>query len=120
MPDADANAKGADVSKNIYDEPAAFGLTLLGEASEGSGYDYNILAVWQDPDGRLWWLDDAGCSCSSPFEDYDRTNLHRLTSIDELNAAIAETFKYSAPSDAEEIPKLRRLVRDALEAVAKL
>jgi hypothetical protein len=33
-------------------------------------YDFNILCVWKHKNGKLYWAQDSGCSCPSPFEDY--------------------------------------------------
>ena len=55
-------------------------------------YEFHILAAWRDKTtGEIFWSEDSGCSCPSPFEDcYYRgpedTNLNR--SMSELRDAI--------------------------------
>ncbi|MCQ4150261.1 DUF7574 domain-containing protein [Rhodococcus qingshengii] len=60
---------------NVYYEPEAFGLTTVGELDLGGGYDFDKFVIWQDNgSGRLWYAEDRGCSCPSPFEDVSFTN----------------------------------------------
>lgn len=60
-----------------YSAPEKHGLTMLGEVDwDDEPYQFDMTAVWRDADGGLYWADDSGCSCPSPFED--------LTSISDL------------------------------------
>lgn len=71
---------------NIYYDPGKFGLTLLGELDFSSGYyEFDYTAVWSDSSGTLYYLDDSGCSCPSPFEDYNVSDLVE-TDYDRLNS----------------------------------
>lgn len=56
---------------NVYYSPEDFGLTTVGELdfSDGS-YQFDYTVVWIDSDKVLYYADDAGCSCPSPFEGY--------------------------------------------------
>lgn len=56
---------------NVYYDPADFGLTTVGEVEwTDESYEFDLTVVWKDVDGNLYWADDSGCSCPSPFEDF--------------------------------------------------
>lgn len=57
---------------NPYYSPAECGLTIVGTLDEDDlSYAYNTLVVWRhDASGRLFYAQDSGCSCPTPFEDY--------------------------------------------------
>lgn len=63
---------------NIYYNPEAFGLELVGEIEwRECYYEFDFLAVWKEKRGQYWIGQDSGCSCPSPFED--------VTDINELD-----------------------------------
>lgn len=54
---------------DVYHQPEHFGLTQIGEIDDPFGcYSFDYIVVWQHEDGRLFWAEDSGCSCPSPFE----------------------------------------------------
>lgn len=56
---------------DVYYNPEAFGLTAVGVLDFSSGsYEFDYTAVWVDDNKVLYWADDSGCSCPSPFENY--------------------------------------------------
>lgn len=57
---------------NIYTDPEKFGLKIVGYLNEGGGYDYAMFVIWTDGK-HLFWADESGGSCPSPFE-YTRIN----------------------------------------------
>jgi hypothetical protein len=57
---------------NVYYSPEDFGLTVVDELSKDPDYDFDMLVVWRHEDGTLYWAHDSGCSCPTPFEDYNR------------------------------------------------
>jgi hypothetical protein len=57
---------------DVYNEPEHFGLTLIRMLDEpGLSWEFNMFGVWRDLDGQLYYATDMGCSCPSPFEDYN-------------------------------------------------
>lgn len=59
-------------NKNVYYNPEKFGLTTIGEISwHEPDYDFNLTVAWHDAKGKLYWASDSGCSCPSPFEDFN-------------------------------------------------
>lgn len=65
--------------KNIYSDPEAFGTELFGSIDFESGYGFDIIAIWTDHYGGLWYAEDRGCSCPAPFEDHDLRTLQSAT-----------------------------------------
>ncbi len=56
--------------ENVYYDPEKFGLTVVGEVDDpGASYSFDKFVVWRAEDGTLYWDQDSGCSCPSPFED---------------------------------------------------
>ena len=72
----------------MYYDPKDYGLELVGDAEEEDQcYSFCIFAVWKDAEGTLYWGDDSGCSCPSPFEDYaSKNDLNNGTVQDVHNA----------------------------------
>ena len=57
---------------NIYCNPEKFGLTIVDEVDGADSYEFDMIVVWQrTEDERLFWASDSGCSCPSPFENYN-------------------------------------------------
>lgn len=103
---------------NIYYNPEAFGLEIVGEIEwDDEPYTFNMTVVWKERRGRYWIASDSGCSCPSPFEDfYDINQLdgpynkQGLKSRLEFN--ISERNYYGRP-EAE----LRKEVSDILARI---
>lgn len=58
--------------KNPYYSPEAFGLKLetqLDMTKFDYSFDYRV--IWSDDSGQIYTAYDSGCSCPTPFEDYD-------------------------------------------------
>lgn len=81
--------------RNIYYEPAAFGLEIVAEHDFSDwSYQFDTRVVWRDREGRLYTARDSGCSCPSPFEDYEGVeSLERLTTPDPLRTEYREELK---------------------------
>jgi hypothetical protein len=56
---------------DLYSKPEDFGLSTVGEVEWSEpNYDFDLTVLWRNPQGRLFWADDSGCSCPMPFEDF--------------------------------------------------
>ena len=56
---------------DVYNSPEKFGLTEVGQIDWAEqDYSFDMTVVWKDENGKLYWADDSGCSCPSPFEDF--------------------------------------------------
>lgn len=66
---------------DVYYQPEAFGLTILGTIERYEpDYSFDFVVVFLHEDGRIFAGQDSGCSCPSPFEDF--TSLDKLDKID--------------------------------------
>jgi len=82
---------------DVYHSPEKFGLELIATVDHGASYEFDIFAVWTDnnkdnnPDGqKVYYATDSGCSCPSPFENYD--SMETLTRVSNL-AYLRENLK---------------------------
>jgi hypothetical protein len=57
---------------NPYNNPEKFGLTRVALLDDPeASYSFGYLVLWKHEDGRLFYAQDSGCSCPSPFEDFN-------------------------------------------------
>lgn len=82
----------------IYSQPEKYGLRTIGEIEWSDGcYQFDLTVVWQDTaSGTLYFGDDSGCSCPSPFEVKGRND---LTVIDRPQTLIDHLTKRQADRD---------------------
>lgn len=74
--------------KNIYYSPKDYGLEVVATIEREPEYDFDMIVVWQDNHGNLFWDSYAGCSCLLPFQDYtcvEDLNILYYTSIEEMD-----------------------------------
>lgn len=74
---------------NVYYAPETYNLIPFAELElTEPDYSFDILMVWRHAeDDGLYWMNDSGCSCPSPFEDYN--------SVDDLYLlATANDYKH--------------------------
>lgn len=75
-------------NNNTYDDPGKYGLAQVGELWEPDmSYEFNMLVVWKHADGRVFYAEDRGCSCPSPFENYEE-----LSDLTEVTPATFTVF----------------------------
>lgn len=105
----------------IYSHPEKYALRTIGEVEWSDAcYSFDLTVVWQDTStGTLYFADDSGCSCPSPFEDTDRTSLTPIdrsqTFIDHVNARL-KAMKESGYLDDQ----VERATGEAAELVQKV
>lgn len=72
---------------DVYYSPEKFDLEPVAEIDYSDGYyqfDYRV--VWRHkPTGQLYTARDSGCSCPSPFEDYNA-----LSDLETLSLSVIE------------------------------
>lgn len=58
---------------NPYYEPEEMGLEIVSQLDEQNlDYEFNTLCLWKEiSTGNLYWAHSSGCSCPTPFEEYD-------------------------------------------------
>lgn len=109
---------------NIYSSPEKFGLATVGEVEWSDAcYSFDLTTVWRDvTTGALFFADDSGCSCPSPYESTGRDDLTVIdrpqTFLDHINARIADLYDFNesenerAKADASELVlKVREALR---------
>lgn len=57
---------------DVYSNPENFGLEVIGEIDWfQDSYGFDLTTIWRDKEtGVLYYADDSGCSCPSPYEDF--------------------------------------------------
>ena len=102
---------------NIYYHPEKHGLTVIDSLEHSSGfYEFDTHIAWVHTDGRVFLAHDSGCSCPTPFENYESLDdLTQVTSenLDEIEKAVME----KAYSEADQVSKLEFIlkIKDALK-----
>jgi hypothetical protein len=109
---------------NFYGSPGDFGLAPVGEIDWSDGcYQFDYTVVWRRMDGRLVYAEDSGCSCPSPFEDQDASDLIVIKPM-ELQAHLekrqADAYGEAAGYRAAEIADLMHRVMSAVSVPGRL
>ena len=109
---------------NVYYDPAEFGLVIVDVLDEGGlSYEYNTLIVLKHTaTGRVFYAQDSGCSCPTPFENYNfsfedgqiRTD---LTEINVVSLANFERDVEGFPVSMSERQACLVKVKEALKVV---
>ena len=77
---------------NPYYDPAKLGLTMLKFDEPDMCYEYNTLCFWVTESGQVYSASDSGCSCPTPFEEYEGENqkqvIQKLERVGSLEQAI--------------------------------
>lgn len=92
---------------NIYYNPEDFGLEVVAEIEYSSGsYEFDTRVVWKEKKGRKkFTARDSGCSCPTPFEDYNLGNIEKFnfqTVRQEVNEELSHEYKHITPEQAQE------------------
>jgi len=101
---------------NPYYNPNELGLKILHthDFSDGN-YCFDFRVVWlHEETRRLYTARDSGCSCPSPFENYNKVDDLEVADFVELIDEAREQQKsdwYSGDDIAEYVSKLRYLKR---------
>lgn len=86
-----------DYDGNFYYNPEASGLAMVASIDFRDDYDFDIIAVWKEKEtGKMYYAGDSGCSCPSPFEDYNS-----LADLNPLNENTLDEFRSYVKERAE-------------------
>lgn len=79
---------------NPYYNPKGLALEMLAFEDPGANYNFDTICFWATQDGRVYTAHDSGCSCPTPFEDYEGETqedvlklLERVGSIEQAERA---------------------------------
>lgn len=79
---------------DIYYSPDHFGLEILGSIEwHDYAYEFDMTVVLRGEDGQLYYADDSGCSCPSPFEDFTSLDKATKCTVPELMEHLAERHR---------------------------
>ena len=87
---------------NAYSSPEKFGLRVVGAVERPDlSWEFDMIVVWQDIETlRLYYAQDSGCSCPSPFEDHGRDDLAPITrqTVGHFHDAVVRLAGYAGSS----------------------
>ena len=90
---------------DVYYQPEEFGLTPIAEVECSDGmWQFDLIVGWKHKDGTVYIAQDSGCSCPSPFEDYNSLeSLDKVASIESVRSLLdaASRGSYSELSQAD-------------------
>lgn len=104
---------GYAVRPNPYYSPEKLGLTVVTTLEANLSWEFDMVVLWRDSEGKLWAAQDAGCSCPTPFEDHafptDFTEVRMPADVDHL---IGRGYGFAA----SDVASFRRQVVSALDS----
>lgn len=106
---------------NIYYSPETFGLETVHVADDPEAYySFDMFVIWRDVEtGALFYGQDSGCSCPTPFEYVGRDELAELTSdtLGEFFEAVDAWLYYQTDDEtAMERHELKRAAHKLLDS----
>ena len=115
---------------NPHYSAGELGLELYSLDEPEMSYEFNTLDFWATKDGRVFSASDSGCSCPTPFEDYEGATqdevLQKLEQVGSVRQALEifdawnkgyEGNAFMAPGDRN---GLEGWVRKKLEPASKI
>jgi hypothetical protein len=89
---------------NAYYEPEKLGLTIFAEIEYSSRcYEFDTRVVWENEEGILFTARDSGCSCPTPFENFNSiSDLTLLDNISWLEEEVNEESEYTTAETRQE------------------
>ena len=101
---------------NPYYSPASLGLETVYEIEEPNlSYEFNTFVLWRETStGVLYWAQDSGCSCPTPFEGYTR-----LASLNQLANTVQWVSFERALKEFPGKPEDKQRMRDKASKIVK-
>lgn len=76
---------------NVYYNPQNHGLTPVAEYEYSDGnYNFDTRVIWRHMDGKLYMARDSGCSCPTPFENFNSLADLEPFSLEAIEAELRE------------------------------
>lgn len=54
---------------NVQQYPEKHGLTLIADLEFGGSWDFDTHLAFKHESGKVYYVQDSGCSCPTPFDD---------------------------------------------------
>ena len=101
---------------NIYYDPKKWGLVPLISLDIAGDYEFDIFAIWFDPKDKekcngLYYANDSGCSCPSPFSAYTKLSDLQFSNREEEILASINAWGREA-YEKHDISSLKTKVRE--------
>ena len=80
--------------QNVYYFPEHFDCVIVDRLDNSESYEFDYFVVWKASDGTLFYGEDSGCSCPTPFEDIKS---FRILTDDNWAEFHDEVIKWSTP-----------------------
>ncbi len=86
---------------DVYNQPEKFGLEQVASIDYSSGsYEFDERIVWfHKESGKFYMARDSGCSCPSPFENYDSLEKLSPFNLEELENEVKEETRAKYEGD---------------------
>jgi hypothetical protein len=98
---------------NVHSSPEKFDLTVVADIElTGASCEFDGLVVWKHKDGRVFYATDSGCSCPTPFEDYNSLESLKDAKLD--IALIEETIEKASGLSGVEKKDYIKAIKDSL------
>jgi len=106
---------------NVYYNPKKSGLVQIDSLDEpGLSYEYNTLCVWQDTKTkRVFYVQDSGCSCPTPFEGYFYRAAGADTNLDEVKETNFFVFEQAVNNFPVQMSERQDLIKKVADLLAK-
>lgn len=103
---------------DVYYSPENFGLKTVGELDFSDGcYNFDTTCIWTNDKGELYWADDAGCSCPSPFEGYTSVESLEHGPLFRLQEHLIERYKARDSDSSVTMEHVRDVIDKSMRAV---
>lgn len=103
---------------NPYYSPESLGLEMISFDQPGLSYEYNTLCFWATNDGRVFYAQDEGCSCPTPFDEYSgetqKDVIQKLGQVGSADQAV-RTAKSWGHCEQDDYVSLRTWVNNKLK-----
>lgn len=85
-----------DWTNNPYYNPQNLGLEIVAEVDLAKPYEFNKIVVWKNKNGNLFWANDSGCSCPTPFDKHTALeSLEQLINWNFFEDTVINLWKYN-------------------------
>lgn len=102
---------------NPYYSPEASSLSIVAEIDTAGSYEFDMVVVWRDAEGKLWAAADSGCSCPTPFDEISYPDgMQPVSRWEDVEPLVDRATEYNPSTD---VPEFRSKVRQALAAKEK-